>query len=81
MYFNVDAVAAEGFAQWVAATRTTGRVLDAQTYADLTKPSQAVAPFTYRAVAPNLFSGILSSGMQPVRSSQLTHPESPGADK
>src|SRR5882724_3839894 len=54
MYFNVDAVPAEGFAQWVAATRTTGPVLDAQTYADLAKPSQAVAPFTYRAVAPNL---------------------------
>ena len=52
MYFNVDAVPAERFAQWVAATRTTGPVLDAQAYADLAKPSQAVAPFTYRAVAP-----------------------------
>src|SRR6266566_9006853 len=34
MYFNVDAVPAERFAQWVAATRTTGPVLDPQTYAD-----------------------------------------------
>ena len=32
MYFNVDAVPAERFAQWVAATRTTGPVLDAQTW-------------------------------------------------
>jgi cytochrome o ubiquinol oxidase subunit 2 len=61
MYFNVDAVPAEKFAQWVAATRTTGSVLDAQSYAELAKPSQAVAPFTYRAVAPDLFSGILST--------------------
>src|SRR5262252_4471054 len=58
MYFHVDAVPAERFAQWVAATRATGPVLDAQTYADLVKPSQAVAPFSYRAVAPNVFNGI-----------------------
>jgi cytochrome o ubiquinol oxidase subunit II len=81
MYFNVDAVPAERFAQWVAATRTIGPVLDAQTYADLAKPSQAVAPFSYRAVAPNLFNGILSTAMQPVHPSQLTHLESHGAEK
>ncbi len=81
MYFNVDAVPAERFAQWVTATRTTGPVLNAQTYADLAKPSQAVAPFTYRAVAPKLFNGILSTGMQPVHPSQLTHPESQRAEK
>jgi len=81
MYFNVDAVPAERFAQWVAATRTIGPVLDAQTYADLAKPSQAVAPFSYRAVAPNLFNGIVSTGMQPVHPSQLTHLESHGAEK
>ena len=81
MYFNVDAVPAERFAQWVAATRTTGPVLDAQTYADLAKPSQAVAPFTYHAVAPNLFNGILSAGMQPVDPSQLTRPESQRAER
>jgi len=58
MVFNVDAVPAEKFAGWVAATRTAGPVLDAQAYADLVKPSQAVAPYTYRAVATGLFSGI-----------------------
>jgi cytochrome o ubiquinol oxidase subunit II len=81
MVFNVDAVPAERFAQWVAATRTTGPALDAQAYADLARPSQAVAPFTYHAVAPNLFNGILSTGMQPVHPSQLTHPESQRAEK
>jgi len=65
MYFNVNAIPAEGFAQWVAETRTTGPVLDAQSYAALAKPSQAVAPFTYRGVAPGLFGGILSAEMQP----------------
>jgi len=65
MYFNVDAVPSERFAQWVSATRTTGPVLDAQTYADLAKPSQAVTPFSYRAVAPDLFKSIVSSVSTP----------------
>jgi len=81
MRFNVEAVPAEGFAQWVAATRSAGPALDAQAYADLAKPSQAVAPFTYRAVAPDLFSGISSAGMQPADPSQLTHPKSQRAEK
>jgi len=81
MRFNVEAVPAEGFAQWVAATRSAGPALDAQAYADLAKPSQAVAPFTYRAVAPDLFSGILSAGMQPADPSQLTHPKSQRAEQ
>ena len=81
MRFNVEAVPAEAFAQWVTAARAAGPVLDAQAYADLAKPSQAVAPFTYRAVAPDLFSGISSAGMQPADPSQLTHPESQRAEK
>jgi cytochrome o ubiquinol oxidase subunit II len=71
MHFNVDAVPADSFAQWAAATRTTGPVLDTHTYADLAKPSQAVAPFTYRAVAPGLFSGIVNSELEPRDPSRL----------
>jgi cytochrome o ubiquinol oxidase subunit 2 len=81
MRFAVDAVPAEKFAQWVDAARSTGPVLDAQAYADLAKPSKAVAPFTYHAVAPNLFNDILSAGMQPADPSQLTHPESQRAER
>jgi cytochrome o ubiquinol oxidase subunit 2 len=81
MRFNVDAVPAENFAKWVDATRTAGPVLDAQTYADLAKPSKAVAPFTYRAVAPNLFNGILSAGLRPNDPSPLTDPESQRAEQ
>ena len=39
MRFNVDAVPAESFAQWVDTTRNAGPLLDAQAYADLAKPS------------------------------------------
>jgi len=81
MVFNVDAVPAEKFAQWVAETRTTGPMLDAQTYADLVKPSQAVAPFTYRAVAPGLFGGIVTAEFGPTDPSPHTHHASQRTDK
>ena len=76
MYFDVHAVPGEKFTQWVDATRSAGPALDAQAYADLARPGKAVAPFTYRSVAPNLFSRILSAGMQPVDASRLTTPAS-----
>jgi cytochrome o ubiquinol oxidase subunit 2 len=48
-------------------------VLDAKTYADLAKPSQAVAAFSYRAVASNLFNDIVNS-IHAADSSQHAHP-------
>lgn len=65
MYFYVDAVAPDNFAQWVASTRSAGPVLDAGTYAALVKPSTAVAPFTFRSISNGLFADILSAGSQP----------------
>jgi cytochrome o ubiquinol oxidase subunit 2 len=62
MRFTVDAVPAQQFEQWVTTARNSGPVLDTQTYAALAKPSEAVAPFTYRAIAPGLFNTILSAG-------------------
>jgi cytochrome o ubiquinol oxidase subunit 2 len=63
MHFTVDAVTDDRFTQWVRQTRETGSVLDKQGYADLVKPSEAVAPFTYRGVAPDLFGSIVNAGM------------------
>jgi cytochrome o ubiquinol oxidase subunit II len=59
MKFTVDAVQGHQFADWVAKARDSGLVLDARTYHDLVKPSAAVPPFTFRAVASGLFSDIL----------------------
>ena len=81
MRFTVDAVPAEQFAKWVTATRNSGPVLDAATYADLAKPSHAVAPFTYRSVAPGLFNNILNSGMSPDDPICLTYSTSQRAEK
>jgi cytochrome o ubiquinol oxidase subunit 2 len=64
MYFNVEAVAPEKFSEWVEATRNVGVGLNVTTYAELAKPSAAVAPFTYSSVAPRLFDSIQMSEMQ-----------------
>jgi cytochrome o ubiquinol oxidase subunit II len=61
MRFMVDAVPSDKFAQWVSQAREAGPVLDTQSYKDLAKPSQAIAPFTYRAVAADLFSGVVNT--------------------
>jgi cytochrome o ubiquinol oxidase subunit 2 len=81
MRFNVEAVPAESFAKWVDAARGAGPMLDAQTYADLAKPSKAVVPFTYHAVAPGLFNRALSAGMQPADAPHLAHPASQRAEQ
>jgi cytochrome o ubiquinol oxidase subunit 2 len=64
MHFDAEAVTNEKFAQWVDAARNAGPELNATTYADLAKPSAAVAPFTYRSVAPGLFENTVVSEVQ-----------------
>ena len=81
MRFNVDAVPAENFSQWVDATHSAGPVLDTQAYAALAKPSKAVEPFSFGAVAPNLFNGILTAGMRPNNPPSAIHPMSKRAEK
>jgi cytochrome o ubiquinol oxidase subunit 2 len=80
MRFNVEAVPAEKFAQWAIETRAAGPVLDAGAYADLAKPSKAVAPFTYRDVAPDLFKAIWSSA-SPGDPTRVTRSEAWRAEK
>ena len=71
MRFAVDALPAAAFSQWVNATRDAGQMLDAQAYADLARPSETIAPFTYGDVAPDLFNHVLSFAAQPNDPSRL----------
>ena len=64
MHFDADAVTSERFAQWIDTARSAGPDLNATTYAGLAKQSVAVAPYTYRSVAPGLFENILVSEVQ-----------------
>ena len=81
MHFDADAVPDEKFAQWLNAAREAGPELDAKTYAELAKPSVAVTPFTYRAVAPGLFDRILVSEMQSDDAMCRRNPTSMRAEK
>lgn len=81
MHFNADAVPADKFAQWLDTVRSTGPELDATSYADLAKPSAAVAPFTYRAVTPGLFDSIMVSEMQSDDAMCRRNPTSMRAEK
>src|SRR5262245_55651763 len=58
MRFMVNAVGDRKSTRWVDSVRSAGPVLDAQAYSELAKPSAAVAPFSFRAVTPDLFNGI-----------------------
>jgi cytochrome o ubiquinol oxidase subunit 2 len=60
MRFAVEAIPANDFARWVDAARGAGVTLDVRTYGELAKPSQAVAPASYRGVEAGLFDGIVS---------------------
>ncbi len=78
MAFTIEALAPDKFAQAVAAIRGRGPTLDAASYAELAKPSQAVAPYTYGAVSPGLFDAILRPQTPPAGP---THAERTGAPK
>jgi cytochrome o ubiquinol oxidase subunit 2 len=81
MHFNVDAVEAGKFAEWLGSVRSVGPELDAKAYARLAKPSAAIVPFTYRAVGPGLFDDILASAMLPEDAMCLNHPTSMRVEK
>jgi len=81
MHFNVDAVPAENYAEWIEKVRSAGPELDSRAYEDLAKPSAAIAPFTYRAVGPRLFDDILASGIQPEDALCRSYPTSMRAEQ
>jgi cytochrome o ubiquinol oxidase subunit 2 len=81
MHFDADAMPEEDFAQWLSAARSAGPELDSKTYADLAKPSAAVAPFTYRSVAPGLFDSIRVSEVQSDDAMCRRYPRSMRAEK
>ena len=61
MNFQVHALPADQFANWVTTTRAAGGpVLDAASYATLSKQSSHVAPFTYHDADPTIFAKIVT---------------------
>ncbi len=71
MTFSMDAVSPAQFANWVNTAQTSGAALDAAGYAALEKPSQSVAPYTYRSVMPGLFDAIVHTQTAPPTTPRL----------
>ena len=71
MRFDTDALTPERFSAWASATRSTGEALDARAYRLLLRPSSAVAPYSYRSVAPDLFQAIVLQQLPPGEGSTL----------
>lgn len=65
MMFEVRAVTADQFNDWVAATRERGPALDTAAYDRLRRQSANVAPYTYRSVRTNLFADIVAQKLPP----------------
>jgi cytochrome o ubiquinol oxidase subunit 2 len=66
MHFDVKAVPAAEFANWVEATRNAkGPALDPPTYNELAKQSMGVAPFTYREIDPQIYQMIVTQKLPP----------------
>jgi cytochrome o ubiquinol oxidase subunit 2 len=65
MHFDVQAVPAERFDAWIAATRGTGPTLDDGSYTALARQSMNVSPFTFGAADPALFNQIVTQQLPP----------------
>lgn len=65
MHFDLHATTPAQFAAWVAAARAGGPVLDRPGYAALARQSSDVAPYTYRAIDPGLFQGVVTQAVAP----------------
>jgi len=61
MHFDVRAMSADDYAQWLADAKASSAALDRNAYAELVKPSENVPPTVYRSVEPGLFESIVNA--------------------
>jgi cytochrome o ubiquinol oxidase subunit 2 len=74
MAFELQAVSADQFAVWTAATRMSGPVLDDRAYDALRRQTQDVAPYTYSQVKSDLFHDIITRKLPPGEGPQSGRP-------
>ena len=65
MHFQVEAMPPGQFNAWVQKAKVSGPTLDDAAYRQLSRQSQKVTPFTYRAAAPSLFQDIVMQKLPP----------------
>jgi cytochrome o ubiquinol oxidase subunit 2 len=74
MNFAMQAMSADEFAAWAAATRTAGSELDEAAYRGLLQQTENVKPYTYRAIQAGLFDDILQQKLPPGYGPQTGRP-------
>jgi cytochrome o ubiquinol oxidase subunit 2 len=74
MHFEMQAVSADEFAAWTAATSSGGPQLDDASYRTLLQQTENVKPYTYRAVQAGLFDAILQQKLPPGDGPQTGRP-------
>jgi cytochrome o ubiquinol oxidase subunit 2 len=81
MQFITHAVPEGDFAAWISKVQQDGPALDVPGYRELSRQSQNVSPFTYRAAEPGLFEAVVRQQIPPGpgpeqgRGSPDTHPQ------
>ena len=65
MHFEMRSVSDAAFADWIAATRGAGPILNEAAYGELAKQSIADAPSTYGAVTSDLFQQVVMQTLAP----------------
>ena len=65
MRFDFEALPNQQFDAWIAASRSTGGVLDDAAYRGLLRQSVPLHPYTYRSVQPGLFERIVTLQLPP----------------
>ena len=73
MRFDVDVLPADGFSAWAGDARTRSGTLDAQTFAQLARPSRANGSATYADVSAGLFDDIAAGRWREASTAMVRH--------
>jgi cytochrome o ubiquinol oxidase subunit 2 len=80
MDFQVHSVAPAQFVSWADSARGAGPMLDRKAYAALSVQSQAVKPYVYGGVDPQLFQAISSQAIPPAPGPEPARPPHAGRE-
>jgi cytochrome o ubiquinol oxidase subunit 2 len=74
MHFEVRAVTADAYQQWVAAAKESGSALDREAYARLAQSADSAPVMSYKSIDPTLFGAIVAgTAPEPAGAPEITN--------
>jgi cytochrome o ubiquinol oxidase subunit 2 len=74
MHFEVQAVTADAYQQWVAAAKESGSALDREAYARLAQSADSAPVMSYKSIDPTLFGAIVAgTAPEPAGAPEITN--------